>query len=82
MKAAFLGAKFPFAPGAAALAAASGAAIFPVASIREGGGYRVIIGPDLGEAGRGRDDLIQAFATWCEPHVEAHPEQFAGWLQI
>ncbi|MEM7268391.1 MAG: hypothetical protein AAF401_03955 [Pseudomonadota bacterium] len=83
IRARFMNGRFPFAPGAATLAEKTGAALYPVVTFRQDGGYRIIVGPDLNadKAGKPRR-MVRRFARWNEPQVERAPEQWAGWLQI
>lgn len=82
VRARFLGGRFDFAPGAATLAARTGAALFPVVTLREGAGFRVIVGPDISREGASVEQLVRSFAKFTAPHAEHAPAQFAGWLQL
>ena len=79
----FLTGKFRFAPGAATLAERTGAALFPIVTVREGLGYRVIVGPNLNrKRDRNAEQLTRAFAKWNEGEIEKAPGQWSGWLQV
>jgi len=78
----FLNGRFRLAPGAVALALRSGAPLYPVMTLREGDGYRVVVGPDL-SARIGRPQAVaRAFAAWNAPVAARTPGQWSGWLQI
>lgn len=76
----FHNAHLEVAPGAATLAAKSGAALFPVIALRDGLRYRVIVGPDLTAKGPDIRQCVEAFAGWNAAHAKAHPDQWSGWF--
>jgi len=75
----WLGVETRFNPGPVSLSQRTGAPLFPVAHVRDGGGrFRLICGAPL-HPQAGPDGLVrqaQALCSWQEPWIQAYPEQY------